>query len=65
MFSLSGGKEHLVPLAMELHLGGEREKKGNNLKVQVLMAAEPSRSQISAGVRRGMSCLHLGKKRKK
>lgn len=27
MFSLSGGKDHLVQLAVELQLGGEKKKK--------------------------------------
>lgn len=65
MLSISGGKEHLVQLAMELQLGRERRKKGNNLKMPVLMAAEPSWGQISAStsVRRGMSCLYLKKKK--
>lgn len=46
--------------AVELQLDGKRIKKGNNLKMQVLMAAEPLWSQISANtaVRREMSCLH-------
>lgn len=42
MFSLSGGKDHLVQLAVELELGEKRKEKENNLKMHVLMAAEQS-----------------------